>query len=148
MPNARARKFVDIWSDLTHAQRQYVIARQEHPTKKDAAEAIGVPSSTVYKWPDVVEDAVRLVQEEAISSALSMLTSGLAKAAMVKLAGLDSGDERVQQSAATEVLDRLLGKPTQRQEVTHDGALEVESETLSDVTAALLDRAGDLEDEE
>jgi hypothetical protein len=46
-----------------------------------------------------------------------ILRRSLPKAAAVKAAGLDSAEERTRQDVATEILDRHLGKPTQRSEI-------------------------------
>lgn len=41
----------------------------------------------------------------------------LAKAMMVKAAGLDAEDERIRQSVATELIEWEMGKATQKQEI-------------------------------
>jgi hypothetical protein len=47
------------------------------------------------------------------------------KAAAVKVAGLDSDHEKIRQDAASEILDRNLGKPTMRQEITGKAGAEL-----------------------
>jgi len=67
---------------------------------------------------DIVDQAIDLLLANAKDSAVDMLTSALARAVMVKLAGLESEDERVRQDAASEVIDRVLGKATSKTEIT------------------------------
>jgi hypothetical protein len=53
----------------------------------------------------------------ARDSAMAVLEAGLIEAATVKLAGMretGANDKRLAQEAASEIMDRLLGKPTQR----------------------------------
>ena len=66
----------------------------------------------------MVKQAVRLMACDGVVVATEVIRRNTAKAAWIKASGMDSEDERVQQASATEVLDRSLGKPTQRQEVT------------------------------
>jgi hypothetical protein len=103
---------------MTFDQLRYIAIRFEYPTKKEAAEAIGLEADTIYHWPKEVDEALRLIACEAEVAARSILKQSLIKAAMVKVSGLDSKDERIRQSSATEVLDRQLGKAVSRQEIT------------------------------
>lgn len=109
-----------IWSKLNRNQKRYVIACVEFPLKKDAAIAIGIEPQTAYAWPSYVNEAVQLVVDETIEGARGILKHSVAKAAMIKAAGLDSDDEKLRQSVASEIIDRLLGKPSQPME--HTGA--------------------------
>ena len=98
-------------------QRRFAVAMLEHGTKKEAAKAIGLEPNTVYKW-GVVDEVVALMSNDIVNKTIDMLSSAATKAAMIKLAGLDSDSEKTRQDAASEILDRVLGKPKQRQEVT------------------------------
>lgn len=50
----------------------------------------------------------------------------MAKAALIKTEGLELEDARLRQSAASEILDRVLGKASARPEVSaEDGMLEI-----------------------
>jgi hypothetical protein len=49
---------------------------------------------------------------------------------MVKVAGLDSDNEKIRQDAATEILDRQIGKPLQKSEVS--GAIKTENNVYFD----------------
>lgn len=106
---------------LSKDQLRFVVAFMDYPSKKDAAEAIGVKPNTVYGWPDVVDEAIRLMVIEATDSALAIRRRNLVKAMAVKVAGLDSNDERVRQSSATEIIEGELGKAGQKVDVTSNG---------------------------
>ena len=110
--------FGRLWQQLTHNQRRFAVAMLDSPTKKDAAISCRLEPNTVYKWNGVVDDVVEILLDRAADSAYEILEGQVVKAAMVKVAGLDSEDEKVRQAEASEILDRVLGKPTQKQEVS------------------------------
>jgi hypothetical protein len=113
-----SERFADIWRKLGYNQRRFVVASLEFPTKKDAAQSIGIEPDTVYRWPAIVDEAVELAHEETRETAIGILAESLTKAVMVKIAGLDSDDERLRHTAATEIIDRMLGRATQAIEHT------------------------------
>jgi len=90
----------------------------DSPTKKEAAIACDLEPNTVYKWNGVVDEVVEILLDRAADSAYDILEGNVVKAAMVKVAGLESSDEKQRQDVASEVLDRIMGKPTQRQEIS------------------------------
>lgn len=47
-----------------------------------------------------------------------ILEEAVEEAARIKASGLHSRDERIKQSASTEILDRHFGKPPQKQEIS------------------------------
>ena len=118
--NHTSKQLNEIWSQLSRNQRRFVVAMQECATKKEAAGMIGLDPQTIYKWPSIVDDAITAFSDDVENSVLHVMKSYASKAVMVKGDGLDSEDEKLRQSVATEIIDRVLGKPTQRQE--HTGA--------------------------
>lgn len=108
-----SEQLADILAQLSIDQIRFVVARQECTTDKEAAEAIGLSPQTIYKWPDIVRDAVRLMALDGASVALEIRRRSLAKAMMVKAAGLDTNDERLRQGVATEFIEWELGKASQ-----------------------------------
>jgi len=110
--------FRALWQKLDHNQRRFAVAMLDSKSKKEAAEAIDLKPNTVYGWNGEVDAVVAMMQEQQREAVLEILENEAVKAAMVKVAGLDSLDEIRRQDAATEILDRVLGKPTQRNEVT------------------------------
>jgi len=108
-----------VLAQLSTDQIRFVVARQECATDKEAAEAIGVKPDTVYHWPDTVREAVRLMAGDGIAVAIEVRRRNLPKAMLTKAAGLDSDDERIRQSVATEIIEWELGRATQREEAEH-----------------------------
>lgn len=108
-----------IFEQLSDSQWRYITARLENPkfNKKQAAEHIGLTSNTIYAWPDYVEEALTVARANIQSAAVAMIEQKLLKAIAVKVSHLDSDDERISAGAATEIIDRLLGKATQHLDV-------------------------------
>jgi len=139
----------ELLGELTTDQLRFVVARQDYATDKEAAEAIGVTPRTVYGWPEVVKGAVQQMALDGIVTAQHIITRNVAKAALVKVAGLDSEDERVRQAASTEIIDRALGKAMQaiRHEGKDGGPIVTANVELTDVERkaaiqAILDGEG------
>jgi len=107
----------NILTQLSTDQIRFVVARQEFSTDKEAAEAIGISAQTVYRWPDAVKEAVRLMSVDGLVTAQVVRKRALAKAMLVKVDGLDSDDERLRQNVATEVIEWEMGKATQTTEL-------------------------------
>ena len=128
-------KFNTIWRKLNRNQRRFVVAMPEYSSKKKCAKELDIPAATVYNWPEYMNDAIELYQEHIADAATNILVDGISKAALVKVAGLDSEDERIKQMSATEILDRYFGKPKQRTEHTGDegGPLTVKLVTLGGI---------------
>ena len=113
-----SERLSEIWNNLTRNQRRFAVAMQEYSTKKDAAISIGLEPDTVYRWNGIVDEAVELLSNDVAVAAYSILESYGVKAAMIKAGGLDSDTEKVRQDSSSEIMDRILGKPTQRNEIT------------------------------
>jgi len=118
--NLEKSTFEEIWAQLNRNQRRFVIAMQEYPNKAEAAKAVKIKPNTVYGWPEIVDVAIRLLAESIADAACEIIAQSAAKAAMVKVVGLDSGDERIRQGVASEILDRRLGTAVQKSEVGLD----------------------------
>ena len=121
-------KFQSIWRKLNYNQRRFVVSMPEYSSKKECAENLDLAPGTVYGWPDIVDKAIEMYQDHVSDVATIILADSISKAALVKVAGLDSGDERIKQMSATEILDRYFGKAKQRTEHTGEdgGAIKVE----------------------
>lgn len=111
----------DILPKLSKDQLRYIVALQEFPTKKEAAESIDIQPDTVYRWPATVDLAAKLIAMDITESARVMRKKSVAKAMAVKLAGLDSEDESIRQKSATEIIEWELGKAMQGLDLTSGG---------------------------
>lgn len=115
-----------LWSQLSRNQQRFCVAMLECPTKKDGAEAIGLDPRTVYRWPEIVDQVIEYLINDAAQSAYDILEQSVVKAAQIKRTGLDSDDEKTRQSVSTEILDRILGRATQHTEITSpEGGLAI-----------------------
>lgn len=106
--------------NFTRIQWRFIAARLKTRTDKEAAESIGIRPKIPTQWSNKPEINAYLlkVQQDAAKKAEQLLEAHLFEAAMVKVSALQSEDEKIRQSAATEILDRNLGKPKQRQELS------------------------------
>jgi hypothetical protein len=114
-------ELAQVIARLSADQIRFVVARQQFSTDKEAAEEIGIKADTVYQWKhkgDPIGEAVRLMAQDGIIVAKELRRRNLAKAMAIKVAGLNSDDERLRQNVATEIIEGEMGKPTQRQEVS------------------------------
>ena len=120
-----SERFAEIWQRLSRNQRKFVVLSGEYATKAETAEALGLHRSTVYHWDGIVDEAIGLLQIDLLAGAREELRTAVARAAMVKIEGLDEADARLRQHAASEILDRVLGKANARNEAAGDGISEV-----------------------
>lgn len=119
-------------------QRKWVMARILATSDAEAARAVGVHPATVCRWPNKPElDAVvdDLLMDTA-KQALNIILDAVPEAAAVKVAALKSRKENIKQSAASEILDRALGKSVQRQDVSVSGSVTMQ------VVEEIVDAAG------
>lgn len=110
-----------VLDKLSIDQIRFIVARQQFSTDKEAAEEIGIKPDTVYQWKHKgvpIDEAVRLMAVDGVVLAQHIRRKNLAKAMLVKTGGLDSGDERVRQGAATEIIEWEMGKAKQKTELT------------------------------
>lgn len=114
-------RLLELLRQLSKDQIRFIVACQDYPNKKYAAKAVGIKSNTVYKWPDIVNEAAQLMAIEMAGSAAAIRKRNLVKAMMVKVAGLDSSDESIRQKAATEIIEGVLGKAGQNLDITTKG---------------------------
>jgi hypothetical protein len=115
----------DNWRDeLQPEQIRYVLKRVETRSDREAYQAERIPPSTFYGWDrEKLENIVKELIANPKLAAIEVLKAGVQKAATIKVSGLDSRNERVRQDAATEILDRVVGKPTQP--VTQSGEMNI-----------------------
>lgn len=108
-----SERILEILPQLSYDQRRFVAAMQRFSTKRAAAEALDLKPDTVYHWPDIVDEATDLCSADAFLFAQGLRKRALAEAMLVKVAGLHSEDERIRQSAASEIIEWEMGKANQ-----------------------------------
>jgi transposase-like protein len=121
-----------LWPSLTATQKRYVTVAHRYETVADAAREIGVVPQTVYNWGPRVKAAVALFGDQVAQVALMELEDVLVEAAQVKVQEIRSpgSTKKLQQDAASEVLDRVLGRPLQSSQVAFKGEVEHTSPTF------------------
>lgn len=112
---------------LTPQQLRYVAERYRHDSNADALRALNMSPDAPYRWPNRadVDEAVRLMAFDGVFVSRELLRRALPLAAVVKVAGLESADERIRQAAATEILDRFHGKPKQSIDTAVTGPVQL-----------------------
>lgn len=125
-------RLIEILKQLNTNQLRYISIREECASDKEAAETIGISPGTVYNWPEkaLIDEALNLMAFDGVLVASEILRRAYPKAAAVKAAGLDSDSEPIRQNVATEILDRGLGKPTQRTELANADDKPFKIETI------------------
>jgi len=119
----------ELISELDINERRYVFARAMVSTDKEAYEEVGVS----YNWlnshgkDNLNAIAAELVKDVGFQMMQLIKQHGVA-AVKEKIKELKSRDERIRSQASTELIDRIIGKPTQRvdQKTEHDGTIKVE----------------------
>lgn len=118
MDEQNANDLEQLLKTLSTDQLRFVVARQQCSSDAETARKIGIAKQTVCVWGESVQRAVKLMAMDGVLVARERMRRALADAITVKLEGLNSRNDNVKQSAATELIDRVLGKATQKQEVT------------------------------
>ena len=123
--NSISEQLESILSLLSTDQIRFVIARLETTTDKEAAESVNLKPDTVYHWKSrdeaPIEEALQLMIADGLIVAHHVRRRNLAKAMMVKVAGLDSEDERLRQNVSTEIIEWEMGRATQGVELGGKG---------------------------
>ena len=109
-----------LLDNLEPDRMAYVLERSQSKTDAEAFRGAGVSKATFYRWEDreQLNALAQRVKREFKLRALRHLEDAAERAAEVKVRGLDSRKESIAQATATEILDRIIGKPTQPQEHT------------------------------
>ena len=112
-------------NNLTDWKLDYVIERSKARKDSDGYSNAGISKSTFYSLEaeerEYLNELAQQLKRETSYRAIMVLEDATEEAARVKVAGLQSRNENVKQGVATEILDRQLGKATQRTETEHTG---------------------------
>jgi len=94
---------------LKPIQVDFIRERLQSTTDAAAARAIGRTPAAISQWKNklVIDAIVTRLQAAPILQAQQVLIDAAVKASMVKIEGLESVDETVRQSAASDILDRI-----------------------------------------
>ena len=116
-----------ILDQLEDAKLDYVYERSKTKSDAQAIREADIPRSTFYKWKDrekLNELAQELKRRRKMLAEL-IIEEAAELAARVKVEGLESRKEHIKQDAASEILDRTIGKPSQQLEHTGKDGQEI-----------------------
>jgi uncharacterized Zn finger protein len=116
----------ELISELDINERRYVFARAMVSTDKEAYEEIGVS----YNWLNSHgKDHLNTIASELVKDVgfqmMQLIKQNGVNAVQEKIKQLKSRDERIRSQASTELIDRIIGKPTQRVDQKTDGKMEI-----------------------
>lgn len=110
---------------LTDQRLDYVRARSMVNTDSEGYRNAGIAKASFYTWPSDEREKLNAIAQwlkrQTVVRALMVMQDAAEEAARIKVSGLKSRDERIRQSAATDILDRNLGKPSQSIDMTSGG---------------------------
>ena len=114
-----------VLDGLQDKQLAYVISRSKSVSTAEALRNAGLGKNVYYKWTEeereYLEEVAYKLQRENAVRAMMILQDNAVKAAEVKVEGLKDRDSRVKQSVATEILDRTIGKASDKLDITSGG---------------------------
>lgn len=114
--------FSELWCGLTRSQQMFCIAMTTCRSKKEACQLSGIKENTVYTWGSCINPIIDYMSVNKAKSAMAMLEGGIILAVDKKLQELNSTNEKISQTASTEIINKVLGKdkvsPTKANEVT------------------------------
>ena len=115
--------------ELKPEQLDYVMARSSSNTIGKACEAAGISESTIYKWENrkELDDLALALRLDRHVEVELKLREALPDAVQVIIDGIKERRYTDKFKAAVEVLDRTLGKPTQKidQKTEHSGSVTI-----------------------
>lgn len=113
-------ELINRLQQLTPNELDFVMARSSHNSVKDACKEAGLSQSTVYGWDnreELEQMALELRLDRHVEVELK-LRDALPEAVQTIIDGLKERHYDTKFKSAVEILDRTLGKPTQKQEVS------------------------------
>lgn len=108
----------EIFDGLDAREIDYVKARANAKSNRQALKDAKLSQGWLSNRDadDLFKRAMAFKTNVAFRAQL-ILEEAVEEAARIKASGLRSRDERIKQSASTEILDRHFGKPPQKQEI-------------------------------
>jgi len=130
-------RLAQVLARLSTEQLRFVAARQNFATDKEAAKHVGIKPDTVYQWKHKgipIDDAVKLICLDGILAGRKLLERAFVDAVQVKIEGLTNKRWSVRSACSSEIMDRVDGKPVQRQELGGPGGAEVAIRVIGGLT--------------
>jgi hypothetical protein len=114
------QQFSEVWEQLNNLQRRWVLARLTTRFDVEACREVGCHEKTPIKWRKKGVPIDRAIELLTLSSirAVQMKLEELVLCAVDVLKGAMRTSDANGIRAAVEILDRVIGKPAQRTEIT------------------------------
>ena len=113
--------FAELIAELTPLQLDWLSYRIDSKSDREASRLAEIDKGTPVRWKAEgvpLDDIVEAAKQDGVILVKRRIESDLNWAYDVKRSGLKSKSETIQQSVSSEILDRGLGKATQKQEIT------------------------------
>lgn len=112
-------------NQLEDQRLAYVMARSKVNSDAQGHKEAGITHATFYSWKKEerkkLNELAQKIKREIALRAIMILQDATEEAAIVKVHGLKSRNEHIKQGVATEILDRGIGKVTDKVDVTSGG---------------------------
>ncbi|MFA5715761.1 MAG: hypothetical protein WC998_08470 [Candidatus Paceibacterota bacterium] len=112
-------------NQLEDQRLAYVMARSKVNSDAQGHKEAGITHATFYSWKKEerkkLNELAQKIKREIALRAIMILQDATEEAAIVKVHGLKSRNEHIKQGVATEILDRGIGKVTDKVDVTSNG---------------------------
>ena len=107
-----------VWDNMSERQIQAVSYKLANPEARysDIEEELSIPTGTLNRWG--LNSLVAEVRKDMAQSIVDYAKRASLRAIRLLENQMDSEDQRIAQNAAKELLDRFMGKATQRNEHT------------------------------
>lgn len=107
---------------LEDTKLKYVIERSQVYTDADGYRNAGIPKATFYSWDakerDKLNDIAQQFKRDIAMRIITKIEASGEAAADTLISQLKSRNESIKQKASIEIINRLIGTPTQKQEIT------------------------------
>ena len=113
--------FTELIADLTPLQLDWLSFRIDSKSDREASRLAKIDKGTPGRWKTEgvpLDDIVEAAKEDGVILVKRRIEADLNWAYDVKRSGLKSKSETIRQGVSSELLDRGLGKATQKQEIT------------------------------
>jgi len=143
------RIFEELWASLSNNQKKAAQQFLFEASIADTARAIGLEPRTLYSWDNDWRRAAEMLldrRKDGIEQGIGALSPDAINI-LRKAVATEEEITRVEKESATYILDRIAGKPTQKQTIQHEGGIDVPDSEAQELDSLLshLDRsdAGD-----
>ena len=110
---------------LEDSRLSYVMARSLVNSDAQGHRDAGISHASFYQWSkeerEELNALAQRIKRETVARAIMTIQDAADEAAKVKVLGLKDRDSRVRQAAASEILDRTVGKAQDKLDVTSAG---------------------------